>query len=79
MSPRQTACVELLLEKCQKTKKADAAEYSEVFRHIGLLIDGPPGIAGLPFIQSSELVCLIVPRKKRKANEIRFSFRVAAV
>jgi hypothetical protein len=30
-------------------KKADVAEHSEVIRHVGLLVNEPPGIAGLPF------------------------------
>ena len=33
-----------------RTKKADVAEYPEVFRHVGLLTNEPPGTAGLPFI-----------------------------
>ena len=31
-------------------KKADVAEYIEVFGHVGLLINGLSGMAGLPFI-----------------------------
>ena len=31
-------------------KKADVAEHPEVFDHVGLLVNGPPGTAGLPFI-----------------------------
>jgi hypothetical protein len=31
-------------------KKADVAEYSGVFNHVGLLFNGPPDKAGLPFI-----------------------------
>jgi hypothetical protein len=31
------------------TKKADVAEHPEVFDHVGLLVNGPPGTAGLPF------------------------------
>ena len=30
-------------------KKADVAENPEVFDHVGLLVNGPPGMAGLPF------------------------------
>jgi hypothetical protein len=30
-------------------KKADMVEHPEVFDHIGLLVNGPPGTAGLPF------------------------------
>ena len=30
-------------------KKADVAEYPEVFDHVGLLFNEPPGTAGLPF------------------------------
>lgn len=35
-------------------KKADLADHLEVFGQVGLLFDGPPGPAGLPFIQSSD-------------------------
>jgi hypothetical protein len=31
-------------------KKADVAGHPEVSHHVGLLVDGPPGGAGLPFI-----------------------------
>ena len=31
------------------TKKADVAEHPEVFHHVGLLFNEPPGTAGLPF------------------------------
>ena len=34
----------------RKTKKADVVEHPEVFHHVGLLFNGPPGTAGLPFI-----------------------------
>jgi hypothetical protein len=37
----------------ETTKKADAAEDLEVFHRVGLLINEPPGCAGLLFIQSS--------------------------
>src|SRR5438552_17637774 len=30
-------------------KKADVAERPEAFDHVGLLVNGPPGTAGLPF------------------------------
>jgi hypothetical protein len=36
------------------TEKADVAEYTKVLDHIGLLVDGPPGTARLPFESSSE-------------------------
>ena len=32
------------------SKKADMVEHPEVFDHAGLLVNEPPGIAGLPFI-----------------------------
>jgi hypothetical protein len=51
-----------------KTKKADVAEHPEVFHHVGLLIDEPPGKAGLPFIQSSDVVYKILPYTLRNAN-----------
>jgi len=31
-------------------KKADAVEHPEVFDHVGLLFNQPPGMAGLLFI-----------------------------
>ena len=31
-------------------KKADVAERPAAFDHVGLLVNGPPGTAGLPFI-----------------------------
>ena len=31
-------------------KKADVVEHPEVFDHVGLLVNGPPGGAGLPFV-----------------------------
>jgi hypothetical protein len=31
------------------TKKADVIEHLEAFDHVGLLVNGPPGTAGLPF------------------------------
>jgi hypothetical protein len=31
-------------------KKAEVVEHPEVFDHVGLLINEPPGTAGLPFI-----------------------------
>jgi len=38
---------------CKKSgakKKADVVEHPEVFDHVGLLVNKPPGTAGLPFI-----------------------------
>jgi hypothetical protein len=32
------------------TKKADAAKHPSVFDHVGLLVNGPPGRAGVPLI-----------------------------
>ena len=34
----------------RQTKKADPAAHLEVIGRVGLLFDGPPGLAGLPFI-----------------------------
>ena len=36
-------------------KKADVAEFPEGFGHIGLLFNQPPGMAGLPFNEPSEI------------------------
>jgi len=33
-----------------RAKKTDVAEHPQVFRHIGLLLNEPPGVARLPFI-----------------------------
>lgn len=33
-----------------REKKADVTEHPEVFNHVGLLFNEPPGAAGLPFI-----------------------------
>jgi hypothetical protein len=41
------------LRLCRVTeseKKADVGEHPEVFPHVGLLVNEPPGTAGLPFI-----------------------------
>ena len=32
-----------------RTKKADVVEYPQIFGHVGLLVNGPSGNAGLPF------------------------------
>jgi hypothetical protein len=37
-------------EKRSAKKKADALEHSVVFERVGLLVNGPPGTAELPFI-----------------------------
>ena len=34
----------------RKQKKTDVVEHSKAFDHVGLLVTGPPGTAGLPFI-----------------------------
>jgi hypothetical protein len=34
----------------EETKKADVAEHPKVFDHVGLLVNEPPGYAGLLFI-----------------------------
>jgi len=31
-------------------KKTDVVEHPEVFDHVGLLVNEPPGTAGLPFV-----------------------------
>ncbi len=33
-----------------RNKKADVAEHFHVFAHAGLLVNEPPGQAGLPFV-----------------------------
>jgi hypothetical protein len=39
-------------------KKTGVVEHPEVFDHAGLLVNEPPGKAGLPFIQSSDNIRL---------------------
>jgi hypothetical protein len=34
----------------RKRKKADVMEHPKAFDHVGLLVNKPPGTAGLPFI-----------------------------
>lgn len=34
----------------QEKKKADMTEHPKAFDHVGLLVNGLPGTAGLPFI-----------------------------
>jgi hypothetical protein len=34
----------------QMQKKADVIEHVAVFHHVGLLVNRPPGTAGVPFI-----------------------------
>jgi hypothetical protein len=36
--------------KQNQNKKADVAKHPEVFDHVGLLVNEPPGTAGLLFI-----------------------------
>ena len=38
------------LSSVRPTKKADATQHPRVLNHVGLLFNGPPGTAGLPFI-----------------------------
>jgi hypothetical protein len=38
-----------LLAHCQKSKKTDVGEHLEMFPHVGLLFNEPPGWAGLSF------------------------------
>jgi hypothetical protein len=50
----QGAAPWLLRAKPQPKKKADVAKHPEVFGHVGLLCNEPPGQAGLLFILSSD-------------------------
>jgi hypothetical protein len=55
----------------QRNKKADVVEHPQVFDHVGLLFDEPPGLAGLPFIESSdEFKSMIMTRTPRLARKI---------
>jgi len=38
------------------TKAADVTKRPQAFHHVGLLVNEPPGMAGLLFIQSSDAV-----------------------
>jgi hypothetical protein len=49
-SVRSTADRISLIARRHKRKKADVVEHTEVFDHVGLLVNEPPGVAGLPFI-----------------------------
>src|SRR5271165_5876792 len=42
-------------------EKADVAEHPQGFDHVGLLVNEPPGPAGLLFIQSSDDTSSMVP------------------
>ena len=42
------------LSRRRRQKKADVGDHPEVFGHVGLLVDRPPGTAELPFIKSSD-------------------------
>ena len=46
--------VAAIVPRHRKPKKADVLEHPEVFAHVGLLFNEPPGQAGLPFIKSSD-------------------------
>ena len=39
-----------ILRPPPQAKKADVMEHPEAFDHVGLLVNEPPGQAGLPFI-----------------------------
>jgi hypothetical protein len=38
----------------KRNNKADVVEHPEVFDHVGILVNRPPGTAGLPFSSSSD-------------------------
>jgi hypothetical protein len=42
-------CSQPLRDRSSRTKKADMVERPEVFHHVGLLVNEPSGITGLPF------------------------------
>jgi hypothetical protein len=44
------ALVVAVFPRHRKTKKADVAGHPSVQDHVGLLVNRPPGTAGLPFI-----------------------------
>jgi hypothetical protein len=37
-------------KESKEQKKADVAKYPEVPDHVGILVNGPPGLAEVPFI-----------------------------
>jgi hypothetical protein len=49
-----TAIASLTARARPEQKKADVVEHRWVFDHVGLLCNGPPGSAGLPFIKPSD-------------------------
>jgi hypothetical protein len=44
------AMVVVLVQCTANARKADVAERPKVFRHVGLLVNGPPGRTGVPLI-----------------------------
>ncbi len=45
-----SVCLVSVIIHSQRKKKAGMVEHPEVFDHAGLLVNGPPGKAGLPLI-----------------------------
>ena len=50
LTTSQVAAVPFESPRQCEIKKADVAEHPEVFGHVGLLVNEPPGQAGLPFV-----------------------------
>ena len=50
-------------------KKADVAEHPEVFHHVGLLFNRPPGMAGLHFNESSEFQFTVLTKPIPKLTQ----------
>ena len=46
--------VAAIVSRHRKRKKTDVVAHPQVFDHVGLLFNEPPGTAGLPLIQSSD-------------------------
>jgi hypothetical protein len=44
----QSLLLEIIL-RAHEQKKTGVVEHLEVFDHAGILVNGPPGMAGLPF------------------------------
>jgi hypothetical protein len=52
----------------ERKKKAGVTEHPEVFGHVGVLGNGPPGKAGLPFVSSTNTCkyqCTIMDRENK--------------
>jgi hypothetical protein len=52
-------------------------KHQEVFIDVGLLVNEPPGWAGLPFIKSSEICCRTGHKRPSRSNDYSIHDRLA--